>query len=437
MTVANPGELVTAETDRDRTQSRFSPARIYSATLVTELLVMLVQIAVYKLVATWLGQAGFSQYALARRVLAFLQPLTLLGLGMALPRYLALTEGRGEASRSARYFCAALLWAGGFTVLLAATLLIWPRWFSYLFFGGTAYRSLIAPMALMLVGMSLHCILYAFLRGKMAVGRANALQLIDNGLLPLLVLGLVHKDVAGMLWALGFGWTATAGTMCLITVVMLGWENPVSEGRELLRYGLQRVPGDFALIALLALPAFFAAHVGGIQQAGFVAFGLSLVNMIASVFSPVGIILLPKVSRAIGSGDFKSVRSEIVFIRRSALLISGAMVLLFEVLGAHLIRIYLGEAYVAAQGVVKVLALGGLPLAFYSALRSVIDAFHHRAINTINLLVALALFLMGSGVGALWGDSQFVLWSFSAALTVLALLTQREVQEILKITTVR
>jgi O-antigen/teichoic acid export membrane protein len=413
------------------TSKRFFSVRTYSATFATEFSVMVAQIAVYKLAAHWMGQIGFSEYALVRRVLALLPPITMLGLSVGLPRYLALADGRGESARSGQYFLSALFCGGGFTACLAGALMLRPHWFSYIFFGGTEYQYLLHPLAFMLIGLSAHSLLYAFLRGKLAVGRANVLQLINNAVVPLLVFSVFHKNTATLLWYLGFAWTLVACIMFLFTPLKFSWRNPLPESRELLHYGLQRVPGDFAFMALLTLPAIFAAHLGTIHEAGMVAFGLSLVNMIASLFSPVGIILLPKVSRAIGGADLASVRDEIDIISRLAVLLSGAFVILFEVFGGWLIRIYLGRDYADAHSVINVLVVGALPLAIYSTLRSVIDAFHCKAVNTLNLLVALGLFLTGSAIGAMLREPRAFLWSFSCAVGVLAVLTWREVRKIL------
>jgi O-antigen/teichoic acid export membrane protein len=414
-------------------ESSASYARTYGLTFATEFLVMLSQITLYKLAAIWLGQTGFSEYALARRVLALLQPVALLGFGVGLPRYVALADGRGESSRSGQYLTATLICVGSFTACIGLSLLIFPGWFSYLFFGDISHLRLLRPLELMLLGLVFHSILYSYLRGKVAVGRANVLQLINNCLVPLVVFALFHKDAATVLRNLGLAWILVTGILFVFTPVTMSWRNLFQESRELLRYGIQRVPGDFALTALLALPAIFAAHLGGVRQAGFVAFGLAIVNMIGSVFAPVGIFLLPKISRAIGSGSFQTVRSEIVLIRRLTLILSGAAVLCAELLSGRMINLYLGHDYVSAAGIVSILAVGGLPLSFYYALRSALDAFHHRAVNTLNLVVALALFLAGSGLAILFASAQSVLWMFAAAITLLAILTQREIQKILKI----
>jgi O-antigen/teichoic acid export membrane protein len=431
MSVVDSTEEITPTAKTTRGQEPSSAVRNYGATFATEFSVMVAQVLLYKFAAAWLGQTGFSEYAVARRVLAFLQPITMLGLSVGLPRYIALADGRGEPERSSQYFYAAVLGVGGFTTILVSALLVWPGWFSFVFFGSSEDRYLLPPMVLMLLGMSLHAIVYAFFRGKMAVRHANALQFINNGVIPLLIFALFHKDVASLLRYLGLAWIGTTGTILGISSLKPGRVGRLKGSGELLGYGLRRLPGDFAMTAVLALPAIFTAHVAGMREAGFVAFGLAIVNMISAVFAPVGIVLLPKVSRAIGAGDFQEVHREIVLIRRMTLLLAGAMVILVELSGGALVRLYLGPGYSPAAPIIKVLVLGALPLAFFSALRSAIDAYHHRAINALNLIASLVLFLAGSSIAFVSGTFSSVLWAFAAALTLLALLTQYRVHKIL------
>ena len=52
------------------------------------------QILVYKLAARDFGKEGFSEYAVARRTVSLLYPVALMGLGVALPRFLGYASGR-------------------------------------------------------------------------------------------------------------------------------------------------------------------------------------------------------------------------------------------------------------------------------------------------------------------------------------------------------
>src|SRR6266849_9492025 len=70
-----------------------SHAREYGGTFATEFTVLACQLLTYKLAAHFLGKTGFSEYAVARRTISLIYPLPLLGLGIALPRYIAQAAG--------------------------------------------------------------------------------------------------------------------------------------------------------------------------------------------------------------------------------------------------------------------------------------------------------------------------------------------------------
>jgi len=344
-----------------------------------------------------------------------------------------MAEAGGDIGRGRRFFGAAI-WCVCFAVAgIAALLLIWRRWFSYLFFGTREYAHLVPALSVMLIGLSIHGLAYAFLRGRMSISRANTLNLLNLGIVPVVALVWFHSSVDLVLWSLGIAWTSVALVAINSLPITSALRNHPWERRELLRYGLQRVPGDFLMTALVSLPAIFAAHASGIQLAGYVAFGISIVNMIAAMFAPVGIVLLPKVSRDLIRGVNTKIRAEIRLIGWLAAVIPFAMILVLEIFAPLFIQTFLGVAFEPAVRTVRILAVAALPLAVYSALRSVLDGFHERAVNTINLLVSFLAFL---GLSALWfvhrHNPEIILASFVISLVLLSILTVSEVGRVLR-----
>lgn len=226
------------------------------------------------------------------------------------------------------------------------------------------------------------------------------------------------------------------GTATIALLLTRSWRATTKsfrEAKELLGYGLQRIPGDFALSALLALPTILIAHLQGIRQAGLVAFGIAIVNIIAAVFSPVGLVLLPKVSNKLGQGALAEMRQEVLIIFGIAVALPLTCILLFELLGAWLIRVYLGPDLLGAVAGAKLLVISALPLCVFYALRGVIDAIHENAVNSANLLISLAVFSAGASVAiGMMRNPRMVLWAFVSAVTVLAMLTIRETLRILR-----
>jgi len=405
----------------------------YGGTFAAEFTVLACQIVVYKLAAKFLGTLGFSEYAVARRTISLLQPVMMLGMAVGLPRYMAMAEGAGDDPQARRFFGAAAQCVGLAVAVAIVSLSLWPQWFAYLFFGHRDYGFLVRPLALILAGLSSHALVYSYLRGRMAISKANMLNLVNLGFVPVLVFIFFHEGAADVLWALGAGWTGVALAALCFAPVASAVCDVRAESKELLTYGLQRVPGDFALMGLLAFPALLAAHSSGIEHAGYVAFGISITNMVAAIFAPVGIILLPKMSRNLGLRNFGEIRKEVKLIGWSTAGASLALVAVGEACAESAIRLYLGANFLSAIAPVRIVLLAALPLALYYALRSAIDAFHRKAINTINLGIAFLFFISLCVLSSLAsGVPDGVLWSFVASASLLALLTCLEVRRILR-----
>ncbi|MCI0418426.1 MAG: hypothetical protein L0312_04255, partial [Acidobacteria bacterium] len=207
--------------------------REYAGTFVTEFAVLASQILVYKLAAYYLGKEGFAEYAVARRTISLIYPVPLLGLGVALPRYIAYASGQGNSTRSERFF-GATLWCVGCTTTLCALLMNFSSGgFAYLFFGSRDYAHLVFPLSVLLIGLALHAVVYAYFRGNLVMKRANLLQFVNLGLVPLVAFFAFRESVRSVLLASGVLSTVVAASTLLFTPWQQMAANTLTEGREL------------------------------------------------------------------------------------------------------------------------------------------------------------------------------------------------------------
>ena len=405
----------------------------YGGTFATEFTVLASQLLVYKLAAHFLGRSGFSEYAVARRTISLIYPLPLLGIAIALPRYVAHAVGTGNGVRSAKYFGAAV-WCMGIGLLVSVLLMnSFPGMFAYTFFAGREYANLVFPLSVLLIGLVLHTLVYSYFRGRLEMRRANLLQLINYGIVPPAAFVAFHNNVRSVLSALGILTTVVACVGLALTPLRQASVHVVTEAKELLRYGLQRVPGDFVQMAIFTLPVTFVAHFNGMQKAGYVAFGVSVLNMMCSVFSPIGLILLPKASRMFAEQSCEEANQHISQISRLTILVSLFITVVLAALAEPLMRIYLGQGYEQVAGTVRLVVCGGVPFCLFYVQRSVVDAFHENGINTRNLVLAFTtLVLLVSAGLPLGGGLLWVLISLTVSLYCLGVLTALEVRRILK-----
>lgn len=403
------------------TDAAWEQLREYVPTFLTEFAVMASQIVLYKLAAHYLGKMGFSEYALARRTVSLLFPIPVLGLAVGLPRYIGFTNGQGDSEGASRYY-GATLWCVGSTALAFPLLMnLFARPFAYLFFGDAAYGYLAFPLSLMILGLCVHTVVCGYFRGHRALNRANALQFVNLGIVPVVSFLLFGHSLTKVLAAIGLFSTVIASVGLFWTPFRTITENNWKETKELLRYGIQRVPGDFVLVALFTLPATFVAHLKGIEEAGFVAFGVSVVSMIGGVFAPVGLVLLPKATFMLAEGAREELQGHLRVILQVTLAASTVIVLSVWFWIPDLVRLYLGAGFEQVVPIARMLILAALPYSLYLVLRNLVDAYHEYGATAAILASGLAIFLAGSYLACNWGThalaipAAFLLGQFTIA----------------------
>ena len=254
------------------------------ATFATEGLSMLGMVLVFRL-AKDSSDADFDRYVIVRRTVAFAFPVVLMGTMVGLTRFIAM--GRDQAVQR-RYLRGALSWVLPLGLLACLICILTPGWISWTCFGTSDGVPLILPMGVMTFGIALHGVSYGFLRGSGRVLTANAIQLLNLAVWPCLAF-LLLDDLTHVLWTTGLAWLITA-LLPILPDLFSGVRGAGRERAEILRYGLPRVPGDIALGALLTVPVYIVVRTFPDLAADH-AFGCTLLNLAAAVFSPVALLL--------------------------------------------------------------------------------------------------------------------------------------------------
>lgn len=404
----------------------------YLLTFFTEFIVLLAGVLVYRFAAELKGHDAFAEYALSRRIVSFIQPVLILGMGVGLPRYISIAIAKKQKQLSDIYFATAFFIVLSFTILLLAILLAFPKLWATIFFGSSEYVLFLPGIAAMLLGLVMHSLMYSYFRGLLKMYIANLFQIINLGIIPILAF-LVSDQAIHILVFTGLGWTVVSSIFMIITFAKIKIEKAlfIPALKEILFYGIQRVPGDLAIAGLFSIPAFLIAHVSSVSDAGNVAFGISLLNMAGAVFGPICLILLPEASKMIVSGDFKKLFGQIRKITIMTLILTMSGLLLFELLATEILEIYLGKNDAELVLFSRVIMLGSIGYTIYISLRSILDAYYVKAVNTINIVITLVGYLIMAGI-ILIIKAHTLYFAFAFVLSVM-LLGTLTVSEILKI----
>ncbi len=409
----------------------------YILTFCAEFLVLFAGVLVYKLAANDLGEDGFSRYAVCRRTISFIQPLLIIGLGVAIPRYIAMAMVESTFKKSGNYFIGGLVLMTIVASPILIALLLFSKQFSFLIFGNQSFSYLIPYLTLMLSGMLFHSLCYGYFRGKVMMVKANILQIINLGIIPLLAFYL-FPTLTGVLLFTSTTWIGTGLVITFLFIVPgLQWTKyEVKEClKELWIYGIQRVPGDVALAGFLALPAYFAAHMihDDLKTAGNVAFGMSMINLAGAAFGPICLMLLPKASEVIVKKEFvllKQLTNRITFWTIGLTLFG---LIIAELFAESIIKIYLGQSFTELVFIVRVILLASIGYTIYISLRSILDAYYVKAMNTKNIFISFLVFIV-CAVIVKYADLSFeyILYGFIAAMLLLGALTYVETYRIFK-----
>ena len=398
-------------------------------TMVTELLVTIAGILVLKFAAAMLGPVGFGEYSLSRRAVGLLYLPLVMGLGVAAPRYIAIARAGAMSGYTESAFATATLTAGLLPPLTIILLLnAAPSFGSTILFGSAALTHMVPPASIALAGIALHSMVYAVYRGRSEMKFANTLQTIDLAIVPVTAFLISRHDAAAVLTATGTAWLLVSGIALLHVLYRerADWRGLASMREHLavlLRFGLPRVPGEFALVGLFAIPSLLAVRAHGVVEAGQFSAALSVLTMAAGTFAPVGLVVLPRASAQVAIGDLAGLRHLVLRILVGGILLAAIGVAVGELLIPPFIKWYFGEDFLPAVPYFRATLLGAIPYAVYILMRSILDALDVRALNSRNLIVSLATVLILCLVNRslIWMSGSIV-----ASLVLLGTLTLRD-----------
>jgi O-antigen/teichoic acid export membrane protein len=251
-----------------------------------------------------------------------------------------------------------------------------------------------------------------------------------------LAFALPHPDVARVFLFTGKTWVFLSGLAIVFILARDTRKARVvrrgdlgSKARELLRYGIPRIPGDFALIAFFAAPAMLTAHRASIEQAGFVAFATSVLSSIGQIFGPISTVQLPAVTRMVTRGEGKPLRRDLFWLVTGGLAVTAVGIAVLEIIAGWLVRWYLGPAFQESAALLRIIAPAALPYVLYILLRSPIDALAVRAHNTRNLMAGLLVFL---AIASFASSAREIVAGLTVGFAVTAVLTIRDARTLLR-----
>jgi len=368
----------------------------YSWTILCQLIALFGSIFTMRIAAHILGTRGFGEYSIARRGMAIVGFTLLLSMNSGLSRYVSLYS----SSRSSRSPLAYLLGAVGLgfltTGFFAAFVFAAPNVVSSILFGQRVSHLVIYAILAAVAGTILQALAEAYYRGHLRMYAANTCTLLCGAVLPIISAASARGSVSRLIFVLGFSIAGVAlvfllGALRSVTWADLRAARPLVAARDLTVFGIPRIGGEFAWFGLFSLPTIIVAHRAGIEIAGYFSFSVSLIQLITTCFTGIGLVLLPHFSKMIACGRNAEMARLINTMLWGCICLAVLAVSVAQLVIGPLIPWFMGAGFESAVPIARWLLAGSVPLVVYILLRQPLDAATVWPHNTVNVSIALAV----------------------------------------------
>lgn len=363
----------------------------YFLNLATALAVAGFSFILYKFVLMYYGINDFDFFVVVRRYQAALLPIFLLGLGVLLPKLLAMDS----ISKRSLNFSILFIIIFYFLALTVSASLSKVYYYTVIFCGPIVIASVVFSIYRGKGDYFSGCISNVFF----LIFLPASVFLISNNIEFFLYFYFFSSSIGFFIWILFFYKKIHINAISEFTNV------------KILRNGIARVPGDFLSQALYVIPVFIATKESEIYNISYLSFGLSLFLAFSIPLRPISTILLVRVVKSNdGHSDF--IRKLFFYS-----MLSVGMTVFYLISVPYINKFYFNiEDFEALlYGLSYVVFFN----AMYVLLRSYIDAkFHAPLLSYFNGIAVLVLFLL-----AYVGVDLIVALSFSVGLIVILIIS--------------
>ena len=367
-------------------------------TFSIQLLIMLCSFAINKLLASRLSIDDFGQYNVIKRSVQVLSFVMLAGVGIALPRYIPLYRNSKPPRRIAPLMSASFIYIIGVSLVVFLVCLLFSAQMEDIIIGQSDNLQLLIIALTYAFILAMAQYVFAYYRGTGDFKRYNGTQLAMQLLtiMPLILLPILTVRHVFMAWL----FITTMLVVCLTGKELRGkWPSlftlQPSIFITLIKYSSGRLVADFFQFSLAAFPLIYISNIQGLQTTAYFSVGIFFVTMVTPIFSFMGIILLPYVSKALARSEMATAnrlvnRLAITYIGTSLLFIS--VIYIFTEL---LTTLLFSSDYIVTKDLTRIMILSILPQAVYMLYRNTIDAVSVIPYNAIFLGICLGVMVIG------------------------------------------
>jgi len=405
-----------------------------SALAFGSVLVMLCQTVTIHLYARRLAEPELADYMVAMSISVLFAPFLSLGVNDGVLYYAGRArDNRDECLRVLSTALAFLLSLGAVALAIVA---LGADFFSRLFFSSEDRGTLVWIAVFLALSRFTYDTFFRYLTARGGALLPPVLQLLVMGLLPLAVIIFARPlsvdwlllETAALTFAV---WMAFFVAEVLRAKKLSGLRVDTRALKELVGYGVQRVPAILGILLLLSAPVVIAKKMG-LPDADVVIVGavMALLRMMGITNQLITYVIMPRIAWA--KDNAPDLLASIMWILISVALLTGMTVAAGLVAtGDAVLGIWLHRPSAGIGAISLTFWLAALPFIVIYFLRPTIDALAFRAYNTVNVFAAVCVMAAVAGA-AHWGfaSPHAVGYGVLAASAALAALSVRTVWQL-------
>lgn len=376
------------------------------------------------------GEDSFYYYAYSRRIIAFVGPILMMGVGVGLPRYMGVYfKYKRDISI---LLTSGLLIVSIISIAWGLINLILNNYITGILWGQTNHftLSLNLSVCLFLISISIWNVIHSYYRGKLLVIASGIILLGIESVIPMLGFQLM-KSLDQIYYLISILLIITAVTTIILILKKKRVLPRLAVIKKLLRYGVGRIPGDLALSLLVFLPSFFAVSFLSIEYAGIISFAGALLTLTTIPASAISFNILSR-SAYLYINNKMLLRKEIEKILIGGAVYGIAAYLFLKFMLGSLIIWFMDISLLKHLAIMEYILLAIPPYLIFILLRSVIDGTETKAHNSKNLTISLLVFIV-FGLAATINHSIYtIIFGIIAAYYTLGILSMIRVFKIFK-----
>ena len=350
-------------------------------TLLTSILTVLGILFINAYIARAHGLEVLGEYSLIWRLITALVGVFLMGLNISIPYFLP--KGN-ENSIVNSAFIILQIFTIPLLILLAyvVSLGLVPG-----FKSNNAYAYFIFAL-----GIIFKSIIYSYFRGNIKMVMANILQFVTILFIPVIAV-LVFQELSHIFYFIGY-------SMILFTIVFFLYHRKTvpkynfkyKDIKNIFSFGINRLLGIIGESFLLAgIPVLLASSIS-FSNLAYINSSMSVIRIFLVIIGPIGIILLPRISKALDMNRIQEIRQGLEILIKVSIVFGATAGIFFVLFGNDLLDLWLGSVHVEELQYINYIFISIPFFIIFKLLNSPINAISTRGyISIIYLFTAIIL----------------------------------------------